>query len=335
MKQHDYSLPSLVSRLLCAMAVVASPLVAAQTGDYPNRAVTIVVPFAAGGATDITARIVGEQLSKIIKQPVVVDNKPGAGGAIGMTHVLSRPADGYTLMMNVSSKTTLKTLQPSVTIDPMTDFRPVSMIAKSPFVLVVPASLGIKDFAGFKDYLSKNSNKVAWGFAGVGAAPHMAGTVLMRAMKANPTLVPYQGSALIHSDLIAGRVHMVFDSLTAIMQHVASGTVVPMAAVSQTRFKELPNVPTLAELGYSDFNEVRYEGWQGIDVSAKTPDAIVQYLNRALSEVLTSPEVQARAEPLGIDLFAPMRADDALDFTVKVHARLAPLAAELAKQAQR
>ncbi len=331
MNKRNFSLLSLASRLLSAMAVVASPLVAAQTDGYPNRSITLVVPVAAGGSTDITARIVGEQLSKVLKQQVVIDNKPGANGAVAMAHILSRPADGYTLLMNISSKTVLKTLQPSLTIDPMKDFRPVSMIAKVPFVLVVPATLGVKDFAGFREYVSKNSDKVAWGFSGVGAAPHMAGTVLFRAMKAKPILVPYQGSALIHSDLIAGRVQIVFDSIAAIMPHVISGSVVPVAAVSQTRVKELPNVPTLAELGFSDFNEMRYEAWNMIDVSAKTPDAIVQYLNRAVSEVLTSPEVKTRVGQLGLELFAPISANDSLDFTVKVSATLAPLAAELSK----
>jgi tripartite-type tricarboxylate transporter receptor subunit TctC len=330
MKQLIFSLFASASRLLCAMAVVASPVALAQTDGFPSRPITIVVPFAAGGSTDITARIVAEHLSKIIKQPVVVDNKPGASGAIGASYVLSRPADGYTLLFAISSKTTLKILQPSVAFDPMKDLRPVSMIAKVPFVLVIPASLGIKDFAGFRDLMNKDSSKVAWGFAGVGAAPHMAGTVLLRAMKADPIRVPYQGSALIHTDLIAGRVQMVFDSIAAIMPHINSGSVVPVAVVSQTRVKELPNVPTLKELGFSDFSEVRYEAWNGVDVPARTPDATVQYLNRALTEVLNSPEVKARIEQLGLDLFPPMSPSASNDFTVRVAERLAPLATEMA-----
>lgn len=334
MKHRNLPLVSLASRLLCAIVALVSPtLVAAQTDGYPNKAITLVIPFAAGGAIDNAGRLVGEQLSKVLKQPVVVDNKPGANGAIGMAYVLNRPADGYTLVMNGASKTVLKTLQPSMAIDPMKDLLPVSMVAKVPLVLVVSASTGVKDFAGFKDYLSKNPNKVAWGVAGVGTGPHLAGTALFRAMKADPITAQYAGSALIHSDLIAGRVHVAMDSLGPIMPHITNGTVVPVATLSQSREKELPNVPTLAELGFSDFNEVRYEAWNSIDVSAKTPDAIVQLLNRAMAEVLKSPELKARIERVGMSAFEPMSVKDTLDFTIKVSARLTPLAAELSKQA--
>ena len=235
-------------------------------------------------------------------------------------------------VMNGASKTVLKTLQPSITLDPMTDLLPVSMVAKVPLVLVVSATTGLKDFAGFKDYLSKNPNKVAWGVAGVGTGPHLAGTALFRAMKADPITVQYGGSALIHPDLITGRIHVAMDSIGPIMPHITSGAVVPVATLSQTREKALPNVPTLAELGFSDFSEVRYEAWNSIDVSAKTPDAIVQLLNRAMAEVLRNPELRARIERVGMSAFEPMSARDTLDFTVKVSARLTPLAAELAKQ---
>jgi tripartite-type tricarboxylate transporter receptor subunit TctC len=320
--------------LLCAIfAWFAPTLVAAQTDGYPNKAITLIIPFAPGGAIDNAGRLVGEQLSKVLKQPVVVENKPGANGAIGMAHVLNRPADGYTLVMNGASKTVLKTLQPSMAFDPMKDLLPVSMVAKVPLVLVVSARTGIKDFAGFKDYLSKNPNKVAWGVAGVGTGPHLAGTALFRDMKADPITVQYGGSALIHSDLIAGRVHVAMDSIGPIMPHITSGTVVPVATLSQTREKALPNIPTLAELGFSDFNEVRYEAWNSIDVPAKTPDAIVQVLNRAMAEVLENPELQTRIERVGMSAFKPMSFKDTLDFTVKVSARLTPLAAELAKLA--
>ena len=334
MKQRILPYLSLASRLLCAIvALVAPPQVVAQADGYPNKAITLVIPFAAGGSADNAGRLAGQELSKVLKQPVVVENKPGANGAIAMAYALNRPADGYTLIMNAAFKTVLKTLQPSMTIDPMKDFLPVSMVAKVPLVLVVSASTGVKDFAGFKDYLSKNPNTVAWGVAGVGTMPHLAGTALFRAMKADPITVQYGGAAPIQRDLIAGLIHVAMDGIGSIMPHITTGALVPVAVISQTREKELPNVPTLAELGFSDFNEVRYEVWYGIDASAKTPDAIVQLLNRAMAEVLKSPEVRARFERAGMSTFEPRSVKDTLDFAVNVSAKLTPLAAELSKQA--
>ncbi|WP_353147501.1 tripartite tricarboxylate transporter substrate-binding protein [Pollutimonas bauzanensis] len=297
--------------------------------EYPTRPITLVLPATAGGSTDIAGRLIAEGLSKELGQPVVAENKAGAGGIVASSYVLDKPADGYTLLLAISSKTVMKALQEKPLYDALKDFRTVSLIAQVPTVLVAPASLGVKNFADLKNYVRDHPGQVMWAIPGIGTAPHLTGYVLTRAMGADVTEVQYRGSAPMHIDVIAGRVNVTTDSYISLQPHIDSGAVVPLAVIGHTRLQQLPNVPTLTELGYADFSETLFDGWNAIDVRAGTPEPIIQRLNEALGKFIADPAVKQRIESMGLVLFDPQTSGEAQKFVEETSAKLEPLARSL------
>lgn len=302
----------------------------ADEPSYPSRPITLVIPFAAGGgSSSLVGRDFAERLGKALGQPVIVEYRAGAGGMAGAAYVLSKPADGYTLLQMPSSKASIKAMNASVQVDPMRDFTTVSLYARIPTVLAVPGSSPIKDFAQLRKYLQENQGKATWGSTGFGAAPHFSGSVLMRAMKVDAIHVAYKGSAPMLLDLLPGRVTFGIDSVVSFQPHIQSGAVRPIAVIGKQRIESLPNVPTLGELGFKEFNEVVYDGWNSIDVHAGTPAPIVQRLQREIAIILGDKAAQDKVLAMEMALFPPQTPDQTAQMVQAISNAVSPIAAQV------
>lgn len=313
-KQHQLGIAIGVKTLLAT--VLCGTLLSAQAiaQDYPSGPVTLVVPFAAGGASDTVGRLVAESLSERLGQPVVVDNRPGAGGITATTYVLNREADGHTLMLSTSSKTVVGVLQPDITYDPLNDLTTLSPIASIPTILVVPTSFGVTDFEEFKEFVSQEGQRIVWGSPGTGNAPHISTETMLSELGAEATQIAYASSSAMHPDLIEGRLHFTIDSLSAIKPHLTSGAVTPIAVIGHSRLKGFPDIPTLGELGLDAFNDTLFDGWNSIDVSAEVDPSIAATLNEHLADILQDTEFQERLAQLDMVAFEPMDIQKAAEF---------------------
>lgn len=266
-------------------AAAASP---AQAQDYPAKPVTLIVPFSAGGPMDTMARLVAGSLTQAFKQNVIVENRAGAGGTIGARAVLGAAPDGYTLLWGSSGTLAIAPhLYKKVGFDP-SPLEPVALVAKLPHVLVVPANLPVKSVKELIAYIKANPGKTSFG-ASLGTPPHLMGALFKEKAGLDSTFVPYKGAAGSIVDLIAGRTQFTFDALTTLYPLIAEGKVRPLAVVEEKRWSKLPDVPTMAESGFPDFTMIAYSG---VLAPAGTPKAIVDKLNAAINEGLTSEEAK-------------------------------------------
>lgn len=289
------------TRRMVALALAATALgVAGRAGaqgaaDFPNRPVKLVVPFAAGGVADATARLLAQKLQETWQQPVVVENRTGGGGTIGATAVARAPADGYTVLLGVSALTLQPLLSDKAQYDPYRDFTPITLIARLPILLCVPIDSPHRTLDEFMAHAKASRNALSVGNYGVGTASHLLGLILNRQAGADATQVPYQGSAPLISALIGGQIQAGFvDSATA---RPHAGKLRFLAVTGTSRVPGLPNVPTFAERGHRSFEQ---DGWLGILVPARTPEAAVERISGALARAMASPDVAARIEALGI-----------------------------------
>lgn len=288
---------ALVSLLVAAVTSGAS----AQTGAFPNKPVKMVVAFAAGGPIDLAARIVAEQLSAKLGQPFIVENKTGANGAIAADLVKASPADGHTLLIsNASMITITPTLKKDLKYNVERDFAPVTRIAASPLVLVInpedPASQGIRSVADLVAAAKKAPGQISYGSAGLNGNVQQLAFELF-AGEAGVTLlpIPYKGSSEAQAALLSRTVSLGFDTLTAI-QHIKAGKMRALAVSSKERLRELPDVPTMQELGYKGF-DIGF--WSGVFAPKGTPPAVVARLSQTIQQISQDPAVRARLEPLG------------------------------------
>ena len=274
--------------LLAGLAAAALPL-GALAQNYPAKPVTIVVPFAPGGTTDILARIVGQGLGTELGQPFVVDNRAGAGGNIGASLAAKAPADGYTLFMGtVGTHAINQALYKKMPFDPVKDFAPISRVATVPNLLVAHPSQPYKTVKELIAYAKANPGKVTYGSPGSGASPHVSGE-LFKSMTGTDLLhVPYKGSAPAITDLLGNQIAIMFDNMPSAIQHVRSGKLRPIAVTTAKRSPELPDVPTVAEAGVPGYEAT---SWFGLFVPAKTPADIQQKLHAAIAKVLKDPAV--------------------------------------------
>lgn len=314
----------------CVALVLSSAGWGNAMAAYPTRALTLVVPSPPGGSTDAVARVLGEALSKRLGQPVVIENKAGGGGIVGTSYVLDKPADGYTMLLAISSKTVINALQPTLSYNAIKDMVSIALISRVPTVMVTSLESGLADFAQLKAYIASRPGEAVWGVPGIGTAPHLTEHVLTSSLQVKVNEVQYRGSAPMHVDLLAGRVDIVVDSFTALGSHIASNKVVPVAVVGQSRIDAIGSVPTLGELGIDAFNEVLFDGWNAIDVRADTDPDIIERLNREIRAVLGDPAFQKRANELGLVPFKPMSASASQAFVDNTSSKLAPVAASLA-----
>ena len=268
---------------------------------YPEKPIRIVVTFAAGGASDIVARVIGEQLGKKLGQSVIVDNKPGAGGSVGGTNVVQSPADGYTLMLSNSTPVSIGPFalekQP---YDPLTDFTHIASIGSAPCVVMANPSTGINTIVDLENAARKAEKANApmqFGSGGPASIGHIYGELMSRSMGLKMTHVPYRGGAPMTTDLISGIVPVGIDVVTAFVPYFKSGQIRPLAVTSAQRSPLVPDVPTVLEFGY---RKLVLDNFFGLSGPAKMPADLVATLNKACNEVLAMPDIKKRLLDLGV-----------------------------------
>ena len=281
-----------------AIALAAATLsLGAAAQAYPTKPITIVVPFSAGGTTDILARLVGQYLTTELGQPVVVDNKAGAGGNIGGALAAKAPADGYTLFMGtVGTHAINAALYKKMPFDHVKDFAPLSRVANVPNLLVAHPSQPFKTVPEMIAYAKANPGKINFGSPGTGASPHLSGELFKSMAKVELTHIPYKGSAPAVSDLLGNQIAIMFDNMPSVIPHVRSGKLRAIAISTAKRSPELPDVPTIAEAGVPGYEAV---SWFGLFAPAATPKPVLDKLSTALSKVLANPEVQKKISAQG------------------------------------
>ena len=283
----------------CAALLAAMPLRAmAQSGGpagaaqpYPIKPIRIVVPFPPGGSTDLLARRLGEKLAMAMGQPVVVENKPGAGGTTGADSVAKAAPDGYTLLMGVTGSNAIAaSLYPKLPYDPLRDFAPVSQVVSAPLVLAVGAGSGMKSV---RDYLAAaRARPMTYGTPGNGTSMHLTGEMFDLATGVKLTHVPYRGSAPALNDLLGGSLQSMFGDFLVLLPQIKAGKVTPIAVTSLRRHPMLPDVPTIAESGVPGLEQFEAGSWQGLFAPAATPPGIVARLNMELVKALDSPDIK-------------------------------------------
>ena len=295
---------SLMHRLitggLFALALLSTPAAA----QYPNKQITVIVPFAAGGPTDVVTRLVGEHMSRTLGQPVIVENIGGAGGTIGMTRAAQAQPDGYTIAVgNMGTQSAAPALYPSLKYDPATSFAQVGVVNFTPQAIVAKKTTAAGTLKEFIDYLKDNHAKLSYGHAGVGSISHVSGLVFNAKFGFKPALVPYRGTGPAIQDLVGGQLDYMVDQSLNVIPQIKAGTIKVYAIAAPERLTSLPDVPTTAE-GGSDFI---FSAWNAMVAPKDTPKDIVAKLADALGKALDDPAVQKRYVELGSS--APKGAD--------------------------
>jgi tripartite-type tricarboxylate transporter receptor subunit TctC len=282
-----------------AMLAGASPLRAqAPVGDGA-RPITLVVPIAAGGGMDTIGRAIAERLQERLKQPVVVENRVGAGGVVGVDYVAKAAPDGRTLLLLDISAVLHKWLHKSVPFDVVADFAPIARVATTPLLLFANPALPVADVKALIVYAKDNPGKLSVGTPGVGSPHHLAAAMLNRAAGIDITHVPYRGTAPALNDLLGGQIPLIWATPNALVQFVEAGKVKPLATASLARIAILPQVPTIAEGAFPGFN---VGVWFGVAAPAKTSRETVERLAAEISEITRLPDVRKRLSALGYDI---------------------------------
>jgi tripartite-type tricarboxylate transporter receptor subunit TctC len=290
-----------MNRFLAAVAfVLMSTAVHAQS--YPNKPIRIVVPFQAGGATDILARVLAEKMSPKLGQPIIVDNKVGAAGIIGTDAVAKAAPDGYTMVLGLSNTMLTNVfLFEKLPYDPRKDIIMVSQIATAPLALVVNPSVTASNATELLQYVTQNKGKITYGSYGIGTYPHLAGAWMSATQNADMTHVAYKGEAPMMQDLIAGQIQMAYASVLMAKPYIESGKVKVLGLTGERRVSVLPNVPTLVEQGYKD-EAYRATGWLAIGLPANTPKPIVQRIADEVRAACELPDVRSRIAAMGFEI---------------------------------
>lgn len=284
-----------IAATLLATAASAFALGSAHAA-YPDKPVRIVVGFSAGGTTDVIARIMAKELTESLGQSFVVENKPGAGSNIATDQVKRADPDGYTLLFVAVTSAINQTLYKNVNFDLTKDFTPVALGAKVPNILVVNPQVPVRTVQELVDYAKKNPGKLAFASSGSGTSIHMAGELFKMRTGIDVLHVPYKGSAPAVTDLIGGQVQFMFDNMPSSWPHVQSGKLRALAVTTKERSKSAPDLPTMQEAGFADFD---VSSWFGMIAPAGTPPEVVNKLNAAMVKALDKPEVQKSFESLG------------------------------------
>jgi tripartite-type tricarboxylate transporter receptor subunit TctC len=281
---------------LALSAVLALTVTAgiARADDYPSRPIRLVVPYAAGGGADSVARIVAKRVGETIGQPVVIENRGGAGSIIGTELVNKSDPDGYTLLLGQSGPISINpAVYKKLPYDPLKDFAPVTMTTAYPYIMVVNPALGVKTLKEFVALATRKPGELNYGTTGVGAANHLVTELFDSKANIKMTHIPYRGTALAVADLLAGQVQVVFADPVTALPHIAAGTLLALAVTSKERSPVAPEVPTISESGYPGFDAI---AWHGILAPANTPPVIVRKLNAEIVAALKDPQTKALLE---------------------------------------
>jgi tripartite-type tricarboxylate transporter receptor subunit TctC len=291
----------------CIAIVAALTWQPVRADDFPSHPLRLVVPFPAGGPTDIVARPLAQFLSDELKQQVIVDNRGGAGGSIGADLVAKSPADGYTLLMGtVGTNAINATLYRKLSYDPSKDFTPIALVAAAPVALVVHPSLGVHSMAEFIALAKAKPGTITFGTAGNGTPGHLTGEMFRAATATDLKHVPYRGSAPAVTDLIGGQINAMFDPLQTVLPYVQSGKLLLLGVSSATRSSAAPDAPTFAEAGLKGFEAT---AWWGVFAPANLPADIATRLNAAIERVVHTDGFRKLLEPRGVQLLGGPRAD--------------------------
>ena len=282
---------------ILALAAAVSLAGAAQAQTYPQRPINMVVPFAAGGPTDIVARIVAENMSKTLGQQIVIENVAGAGGTTGITRASQAKPDGYTIMMgHMGTHGAAPALYPNLKYDPTKDFEPVGMAAGTPILIVAKKNFPAKDLKEMVTYLKANADKVNQAHAGVGAVSHMTCILFNSQIGVKPTAVPYSGTGPALNDLVSGQVDYMCDQIVNLVSQIKAGTIKALAIAMPERSPALPDVPTTKEAGMPEYEVT---AWNAVFAPKGTPKEIVTALSSALDKALDDSGTKARLLELG------------------------------------
>ena len=286
-----------VRRSLLAACLLAAACTSARAA-YPDRPIHVVVPFSAGGTVDAVARTIGAQLAVVLGTSVVIDNVPGAGGAIATQRVARSAPDGYTLLFTTPNHTINPALNDKLGYDTMRDLAPVSLVAQIPELLVANARQPYADFAGFVKYAQARPGELNYASAGNGTLPHVTMELLLQKLGLQLTHVPYKGAAPALNDLLAGVVAVKMDTIATSAQHVRSGRLKPLAIASLQRSPLMPEVPTIAESAVPGYQGIL---WMGVIAPAGTPKEVIDGLAKGLRQAIADPRVAKRFEADGVE----------------------------------
>lgn len=300
MNPHFLNRRALLGAAASALTLCVSPLAHSQA--YPTKPIRMVVPFAAGGATDVLARILGEKMAVGLGQPIIIDNKSGAAGIIGTDVVAKAPADGHTLVLSLSnSLLTNQFLYDKLPYSTQRDLTLVYQIAMAPVVLMVHPSVPARTGPELLKYMAANKGKLAYGSYGVGSYPHLAGAHMSLTQQADMNHIAYKGEAPMMQELLGGQIQMAYASALQAKPHIESGRIRVIGVTGERRMGTLPNVPTLAEQGLKD-EAYRVTGWLAIAAPAGTPRAVVQRIADEVRKATQQPDVQARVAAMGFEI---------------------------------
>jgi tripartite-type tricarboxylate transporter receptor subunit TctC len=289
-----------IARCVAALLALVAAAAPGFAQDYPAKPVRVIVPTAPGGMADILARHFGQKFGEKIKQPVIVENKTGAGGVIAADYVAKSPADGYTLYVGFhATNAILPTLDPKLPYNPARDFAPIIHIANLPNVLVVNSKVEVKSVKELVELARSKPGVLSYASQGIGSSGHIAAEQFRLLTKTDIVHVPYKGAAPALQDLIAGRVPMMFDIVPFALQHIRDGSVRGLAVAAPQRVPVLPDIPTMTEAGYPG---VQGGAWFALFAPAGTPPAVIDLLNKAARDAFNAADVRDKLEPRGVVL---------------------------------
>ena len=275
---------------------VAPSSARAQTPDYPQRPLRLIVGFTPGGSTDLVARLIGAKLAERIGQQVVIDNRPGASGIIAAEIVAKSQPDGYTLLIAGSSISIVGSLYKDTKFDVQRDLEPLALVATSPYVMVAHPSIGVKTVAEFIAYAKPRPGKISWGASTPGTVQHLSGEMFKRMAGIDMVFIPYKGTGAMMPDILGGRLQVAVDNVLVLTQHIKLGTLHALAVTSAKRTPILPDVPSMAESGLPGFDT---SGWFSMYCVPKTPSRIVAKLNAAILAIVNTRDMRERLLTFG------------------------------------
>jgi tripartite-type tricarboxylate transporter receptor subunit TctC len=288
-----------VLAVLTSVALIGMIGPAIGQSAFPTKPIKLIVPFAPGGTTDILARLIGQKLTEMGGQPVIVENRPGAGGVVGMSAMVRAPADGYTLGMVITSHAINMSMLPKPDYDITRDVTAVRKLTTSHNVLVVHPSVPATNVKELIALAKSEKTPLNFASSGNGTSPHLSGELFKQMAKVKMTHVPYRGAGPAMSDLIGGNVQMMFDAIATAKQQINEGKVRALGVTGSKRSVGLPNVPSIAESGLPGYV---IEGWLGVVAPAKTPPEVVDWLSSRISQIMRAPEMVTRMHDLGMEV---------------------------------